>query len=135
MGGTFFLNNNETKLINKVIPGYDLFFWIKVTIFQKVNINIKSRLNYTQKNPISYINISEYNYIDSFLKYSKKINQTPEIINNDELFYYSNYIIEYPSTEYILLILNPDEYIENLELNVNVKGNIYYLENNVSLSI
>ena len=138
MGGSFILNNNETKLFNKVIPGYELFFWIKGTIFQKMTLNIK--LNNTERIPFSYISLYEYDYqyyIDPFLKYLKYINQpiTPEIINNKELFYYSSYIIEYPDTKYILLKLNPAQYIENLEINVNVKGNTYDLENNVSLSL
>ena len=128
--GPYLLNKGDNKIFRNIIFGYDLYFWIKISQLQKLKINLK--FNYSNKNPINYIDIFEYGSNNIFYTFYKHENK-PVIIerNGSDLLTYLPYITEYSSTNYILLKIHPEENIDYLEIYTTIDDIVHHLINSI----
>ena len=135
INGPYFLYNGETQIFKDINSGYDLYFWIKISQFKKLKINLN--INYSEKNPINSIDIYEYYSTYIFSKYNKYENHSTifETNNNTELFTSLSTLVEYDNTNYILLKIHPEEYIKYLKINIIIYDVVFYLKDGVSKNI
>ena len=98
---------------------------------QKLYINLKYTNSLEGENPIEYIdiygrecpNISHYYITHTNLKI------TPDENKNNEIFKNIQYEVNSYNTNYILLKINPEKYIKNFEIQVNMDIHIYEFDN------
>ena len=133
--GPYYLNNGDNKIYRIIKPGYDIYFWIKISQFQKLTINLN--FNYFEKNLFNYIDIYEYNYYNFFNNYYKHQNRSViiEKKDNKELFTSLSYIAEYQNINYVLLKISPKYYNEYLKINVIIDEIVYHFINNIPKNI
>ena len=132
----YFLNDGEIKTVKGIYSGCELYFWIKIKIFQKLKINL--RFNSYKINPINYFEFYEFNYHSAENNnYYNFINNTiiPDIKKDKELFESFIFTIENPKTNYALIKIKPETYLDNLEINANIFGQKYNLENKIPKNI
>ena len=118
----FFEGNNDTiKHLKNVEQNNLLYFWIKATKFQKLNIYLKyCYFSHSKENPIKYIEIYEHKFqnISSEHHRYKKL----EIA-------FPGYEVDSFDTKYILVKINPEKEIQNFEIEINVEGYIFEFNN------
>ena len=134
---TYFLNDGEIKTVKVIYSGCELYFWIKIKIFQKLKINLRFN-NSSNKIPIKYLEFYEFYYHSAENNnYYNFINNTiiSDIKNNQELFKSFIFTIENPKTNYALIKIKPEAFLENLEINANIIGQKYNLENTIPKNI
>ena len=131
MGGTYYMNDGDIQKFINIYPECEFFIWIKMSQFQIMKMNIKS--NYLKENPINNVDIYEYLYqhnstsnilyknITQSINYDKK--------NNEQIFIYFSYMVEYLNTKYISIKINLKDYLDILEIKINIIGNKYNLLN------
>ena len=128
----FFEGYNDTmKVLKNIEPNYILYIWIKARKIQKLNLILKYNSSQIHENPINTIIISEHIYPDiksSLNKYSY-LEISPES-NEHKLFKNISYEIDSLDTNYVLLEIKPEKKIEYFELEVNIEGHIYDLNEN-----
>ena len=132
-GGYYIFNKN--KNLSKLIPGTVYYFPIKISPLQKIKMDIIIEDDKIKKTPFSYANIYEKQKIEDnlFNKYYniKLINQRV----SGKLIEYFNYIIDYFSTNYILVVLIPDIYLDTIEIKYEINNIDFTLNNGESINI
>ena len=135
MGGHYYINKGDVKKFYNVFPGYEILFWIKSEQYQRTIINLL--YNYSEENPLKQIDIYEYDTnLDSnnYLEYI--INYIYPVRNESKEFSYSyNYKTKNEKTNYVLLKINPDEFLEYFEIRINILKLEYDLINDTPLVI
>ena len=132
MGGDYILTDADIKKFYKILPICEYYFWVQISQFQKLNINIKYN-SLEEKSLNNNIDIYEYyhNSINSSIYEYTNQSIIPQKNNNNEYIVSSCYLINNSQTRYALFKIKPKNYIEYLELNINIQGNIYYLKNGI----
>ena len=115
----FFEGNNDTiKHLKQIEQNSLVYYWIKATKFQKIDIILKYSY-FTQEqgkeNPIKYIDIYEHKFqnISSGHNRYKKLEKEK---------FFPGYIVDSFDTNYILLEINPQKEIQNFEIEINKEG-------------
>ena len=132
IGGGYYEFYNHINISN-IIKGTVYYFPIKLSIFQKIKINIT--LKETIIKPFTYANIyekpnKENNY------YYKYYNQT--FINkkiSGNLIEYFSYSIDNFNTNYIFISLIPNTNIDNIQIKYEISNSYYDLLNGESKNL
>ena len=128
----FFEGYNDTiKIIKNIEQNYLLYFWIKATKMQKLYINLKYTNSLEGENLIEYIDIYERECpnISHYYITHTNLKITPDENKNNEIFKNIQYEVNSYNTNYILLKINPEKYIKNFEIQVNMDIHIYEFDN------
>ena len=135
MGGIYYLNDEDMKIIYNIFPGSEMEFWLKSSQNEVIIANLK--YNYLEENPLNYLDIYETNSPLDTNHYLKYINQAISPININNSAYSTNfsYITDNSNTKYVLLKINPNQILEYLEIKINTHKKEYYLINNIPIKI
>ena len=136
MGGVYYIN--EDGFIQKfynVHHGYDLSFWIKSEQNQRTIIRLK--YNLLEENPLKNLHVYEYNNtLETGKYYEHTINNVyPTRIKKKGFHYTDAYTTKNEETKFILLKINPDEFLQFLEVKIYIHKAAYDLDNNIPLKI
>ena len=129
----FFDGYNDTiKVLKNIEPNFTLCFWIKATKIQKLNITLKYSSSQNQENPINDLEIYEHIFpnISSRINCYKILKILPDENKDNKLLETISYKIDSIDTNYVLLKITPEKYIEYFEIEVNIEGHIYDFINN-----
>ena len=135
MGGNFIIYNGDNNTFYNIYPESEYYFWIQASQFQKMTIYLK--YNSIKENAINNINIYEYYSQCIDCEIYEHINQiiTPQRKDNNELSFYFPYTIRQEKTRHALIKIKTKEYLEYLDIKVNIHGEIYYLIDNIPKDI
>ena len=135
MGGFYYLNDEDIKIIYNVYPGYGISLWIKSSKSETIITNLK--YNYSEENPLNDLDIYEYNAPINNNNYYKHVKQKniPKKINNSIYSTNFSYITENSGTQYVLLKINPNKLLNYLEIKLNTHKKEYDLINNTPIKI
>ena len=125
----------KNKNISKLIAGTTYYFPIKISTFQKIEMNIKIFDDNINNNPFTYANIYEKQKKEDD-SYNKFYNIT--LINeriSGKLVEYFTYPIDCFSTNYILIELIPNINLDLIEIKYEIKNIDYALNNGQTKNI
>ena len=95
---------------------------------------ISLKMNSMNSNPLSFVDIYEYERITyNYIKFTSKTITTKT--KNDEIISSFIYTIDKYDTKYIALKITPDYDINNLTITIDVEGGLYDLTNNIPLKV
>ena len=117
MGGVYYINEDGfIKKFYNVHHRYDLSFWIKSEQNQRTIIRLK--YNLLEENPLKNLHVYEYNNTLETDNYYEHIidNVYPTRIKKKGFHYTDAYTTKNEETKFILLKINPDEFLKFLEV-------------------
>ena len=129
----FFEGYNDTiKVLKNIETNFTLYFWIKATKIQKLNIMLKYNSSQNQENPINVLRIYEHIFpnISSRKNCYQILKILPDENKDNKLLTTISYKIDSIDTNYVLLEITPEKYIEYFQIEVNIEGHIYDFNNN-----
>ena len=123
------LNNDESKIINKLLKNMPYYYFINVKQYQQINISLTT--NYLKDVAIKFIEIYEFSDKFSYNSYNKYINKSTKFIksNNNNVIQKSfSYMVESIYTNFIVIKIKTEFDLEYLNIKIDIGGGYHDIE-------
>ena len=134
-GGYYNLTNDISQSLNKVIAGYEYYFFIQAERYSTANITLI--MDKKSNKPISFLDIYEYKALssDELSFITKKTESVSFVIKEYESIASHLYTVSSYASKILAFSINSNQNLTDLLVNVKIEGGSFYLNNNITKRI